>query len=234
MLRGAWGVQIPNTHHATESLLPMTFSAQELARRIDFTLFAPDATRADIDALCAEAREKSFYAACVNSSRVELARALVEDSDVQVVALVGFPLGASDADAKRYETEIAVDHGTHEIDFVINLGRLKDGDHHYVLREMRDLAEAADERPVKVILETHLLTRDEKILACQLALDSGVQFIATSSDFHAPPVTVEEIQFLRETLGPAFGLKAAGGIRDAQTAQQLITAGATRIGVIAG
>lgn len=212
----------------------MTLSAQDLASRIDYTLFAPDATRTDLEQLCAEAREKSYHAVCVNGSRVELARALVEDSDVHVVALVGFPLGAGDADAKRYETEIAVDHGAHEIDFVINLGRLKDGDHHYVLREMRDLAEAADERPVKAVLETQLFTREEMILACQLALDSGAKFVATSSGFNARPIKIEEIRFLRETLGPAFGLKAAGAVRDIQTAQQLITAGATRIGVIAG
>jgi len=148
--------------------------------------------------------------------------------------LVGFPLGAGEADAKRYETEIAVDQGAHEIDFVINLGRLKDGDHHYVLREMRDLAEAADERPVKAVLETHLLTREEMILACQLALDSGVQFVSASAAFHAPPITVAEVTFLRETLGKTFGLKAASSTGDIKTIRQLIAAGATRISVPAG
>ncbi|HZQ45485.1 MAG TPA: deoxyribose-phosphate aldolase [Verrucomicrobiae bacterium] len=203
---------------------------KELASRIDYTLFAADAARPAIEKLCAVAREKSFYSVCVNGSRVELARALLEESGVQVTALVGFPLGANDADAKRYETEIAVDYGAHEIDFVINLGRLKDGDRNYVLREMRDIVEAADERPVKVILESHLLTREEKVLACQLALDSGAQFISTSTDFHVPDVTGEEVSLLRGMVGEEFGIKAAGGIRDARTAMALIEAGATRIG----
>ncbi len=211
-----------------------TLSAKDLARCVDYTLFAADATRGGIEKLCADAREKFFHAVCVNGSRVELARAALEESEVQVVALIGFPFGAGDADAKRYETEIAVDQGAHEIEFVINLGRLKDGDHHYVLREMRDIAEAADERMVKVVLETHLLTREEKVLACQLAVDSGVQFVATATDFHSPPVTIEEVKLLREIVGDTFGIKAAGGIRDVQTMIQLIEAGATRIGALAG
>lgn len=202
----------------------------DLARRIDYTLFAADAARADIEKLCAEARAKSFHSVCVNGSWVELTYALLEESGVQVTALVGFPLGASDADAKRYETEIAVDFGAHEIDFVINIGRLKDGDRNYVLREMRDIVEAADERPVKVILESHLLTREEKIVACQLVLDSGVQFVSTSTDFHAPDVTVEEVSLLREMVGEDFGIKAVGGIRDVRTAMALVEAGATRVG----
>ncbi|MDB6068568.1 MAG: deoC [Pedosphaera sp.] len=212
----------------------ITLSAKDLARRIDHALFAADATRGDIEKLCADARERSFHSVCVNSSRVELAYATLEDSGVQVVALVGFPLGAGDSDAKRYETEIAVDQGAHEIDFVINIGRLKDGDRGYVLREMRDIAEAAEERPVKAILETHLLTHEEKILACQLAMDSGVQFVCTSTDFHAAEVTLEDVKLLRETAGETFGVKAAGGIRDAATALALIEAGATRIGTSAG
>ena len=209
-------------------------SSQDLSRRLEISLFAPDATRADLEKLCAQAREQSCHAVCVNTSRVELARTLLDETNVQVVALIGFPLGAADADVKRYETETAVDAGAHEIDFVINLGRLKDGDHRYVLREMRDLAEAADERTVKAILETHLLTREEKILACQLALDSGIQFVSTATDFHSPAVTIEEVKLLRETVGETFGLKAVGGIRDAATALKLIEAGATRLGLLAG
>jgi deoxyribose-phosphate aldolase len=211
-----------------------TLSARDMARRIDHTLFAADATRRDIERLCTEAREHGFFSVCVNGSRVELARAALEESEVRVVALVGFPLGAADPDAKRYEAEIAVDHGAHEIDFVINIGRLKDGDGDFVLREMRDIVEAADERPVKAVLESHLLTREEKILACRLALDSGAQFICSSTDFHAPDVAVEEVRLLREMVGEEFGVKAAGGIRDARTALALIEAGATRIGTGAG
>lgn len=211
-----------------------TLSARDIARRIDHTLFAADATRRDIEKLCAEAREHFFFSVCVNGSRVELARAALEESEVRVVALVGFPLGAEDPDVKRYEVETAVDQGAHEIDFVINVGRLKDGDGDFVLRELRDIVEAADERPVKAVLESHLLTREEKILACRLALDSGAQFVCTSTDFHAPDVTVEEVRLLRETVGEEFGVKAAGGIRDARTALALLEAGATRIGTTAG
>jgi deoxyribose-phosphate aldolase len=203
---------------------------KDLARHIDCTLFAADAARRDIEKLCAEARANSFHSVCVNGSRVELAYALLEESGVQVAALVGFPLGANDLDAKRYETEIAVDYGAHEIDFVINIGQLKDGDRNYVLREMRDIVEAADERPVKVILESHLLTHEEKILACQLVLESGAQFISTSTDFNAPDVTVEEVAALRGMVGEELGIKAAGGIRNIQTALALLEAGATRIG----
>lgn len=211
-----------------------TLSAKDLARCIEHTLFAPDAGRPDIERLCAEAREHDFHAVCVNSSRVELARSLLEETGARVVALVGFPLGAGDTDAKRYETEIAIDHGAHEIDFVLNLGRLKDGDQNYTLREMRDVVEAADERPVKVILETHLLSREEKILACRLALDSGAEFVSTATDFHSLPVKIEDVKLLRETVGETFGVKAAGLIADTAMALALLDAGATRIGTSKG
>jgi deoxyribose-phosphate aldolase len=211
-----------------------TLSAKELARRIEHTLFTPDASRRDIERLCAEAREHDFHAVCVNGSRVELARSLLEETGVLVVALVGFPLGAGDSDAKRYETEIAIDHGAHEIDFVLNIGRLKDGDQNYTLREIRDIVEAADERPVKVILETHLLSREEKILACRLALDSGVEFVSAATDFHSPAVKIEDVKLLREIVGEEIGVKAAGLIADATTALALFDAGATRIGTSKG
>jgi deoxyribose-phosphate aldolase len=205
-----------------------------LAKRIERALFAPDATRSDIEKLCTEAREQSWFAVCVNGSRVELARTLLEESEVRIVALVGFPTGAGDTDAKRYETEIAVDQDAHEIEAVINIGRLKEGDHRFVLREMRDIAEAADERPVKLILETHLLTREEIILAAELALDSGAQFVSTSTDWHVPDVKAVDVALLREKAGAEFGIKAAGNIRNAQTAHALINAGATRIGTTSG
>jgi deoxyribose-phosphate aldolase len=200
---------------------------------IDYTLFAPDATREDIKKLCAEAQEQNYGAVCVNGSRVELARAILDETELKVVALIGFPLGAADADAKRYETEIAVDSGAHEIDFVINLGRLKEGDSAYVLREMRDIVEAADERTVKAIIESHLLTHPEMILACQLAMDSGVQFISTASDFNSPNITAKMVGQLRGTLGETFGLKVSGNIDGLATAEKFLEAGATRIGLLA-
>jgi len=209
-------------------------SLQELARRIDHTLLKPEATARDIERLCAEAREHHFCSVCVNGSRVELARHFLEDSEVKVACTIGFPLGAMSADAKRYETEAAIDDGAQEIDVVLNVGRLKDGDAGYVLRELRDLAEAADERPVKVILETCLLTREEKICACQLVVESGAKFVKTSTGFNQGGATLEDVRLLRETVGPRFGVKAAGGIRDVQTALALVEAGATRLGTSSG
>jgi deoxyribose-phosphate aldolase len=207
-----------------------TSNPNDIAERIESTLFAPDATRADVERLCAEAIRHSFHAVCLNTSRIELAYTILEGSDVQVVALVGFPLGAMDADSKRFEAETAVDLGAQEIEVVLNIGRLKEGDHRYVLRELRDIVEAADERPVKVILETHLLNHEQIVLACHLAVESGAQSACTSTDFHAPPVTVETVALVREIVGPAFGIKASGGIHDARTALALVEAGATRIG----
>ncbi len=204
-----------------------------LNQRIECALFAADATRSGFERLCAEAREQAWSGVCVNGSRVELACALLEESGVRVAALVGFPTGAVEADTKRYETEIAVDEGAQEIDAVINLGRLKEGDRRFVLREMRDIVEAAEERPVKLILEIHLLTRDEISLAVELALDSGAWGIVTSTDWHVPDVKAEDVAWLREKAGAELGIKAAGNIRDEQTAQALIKAGATRIGTTA-
>jgi deoxyribose-phosphate aldolase len=207
---------------------------QEIARCVESAIYAATAAWQDVEKLCAAARKQQFHSVCVSGSQVEVARAVLEESNVQIVALVAFPLGLSDPDVKRYEAEVAVDNGAHEIDFVANLGRLKAGDRNFVLREMRDIVEAADERPVKVVIETSLLTREEKILVCELALDSGVQFVATSADFHAPAVTVEAVKLLSEKLGDQVGVKAAGDVRDWKTAASLLEAGAKRIGTTAG
>ena len=193
-----------------------------------------DATASEIETLCAEARQFRFHCVCVNGSRVELAYALLEETGVKVTTTVGFPLGAADSDAKRYETELATDKGAHEIDLVMNIGLFKDGEHTSVLRELRDIVEAADERPVKVIIETCLLSREQKITACKLVLDSGARFVKTSTGFNGAGATVEDVRLLRETVGERFGVKAAGGIRDAQTARALLEAGANRIGTSAG
>jgi deoxyribose-phosphate aldolase len=211
-----------------------TLSPAQLAAFIDHTLLKADATAKDIEKLCAEARENHFYGVCVNGSRVEQARHLLEDSGVKVACVIGFPLGAMSGDVKRFETEAAIDDGAQEIDVVVNLGRFKDGDDQYVLRELRDVAEAADERPVKVILETCLLTREEKIRACQLVVESGAQCVKTSTGFSSGGATVDDVKLMRETVGPKFGVKASGGIRDTKTALAMIEAGATRLGVSAG
>jgi deoxyribose-phosphate aldolase len=207
-----------------------TTSIDDLARHIESTLFAPDATKQDIERLCADARRHSFYAVCVNTSRVALACALLEDSDVQTVALVGFPFGAADSDTKRFETESAVDCGAQEIDVVLNAGLIKDGGYSLVLRELRDVVEAADERAVKVILNMHLLDREQTILACELVVESGARFVSTSTDFHSPAVTVDQVRLLRDAVGAKFGIKAAGAISSPEQARALLEAGASRIG----
>lgn len=209
-------------------------SAEQLAGHIDHTLLKADATSKDIERLCAEARAYTFNSVCVNSSRIVEARHFLEGSNIRVTSVVGFPLGAMSTDAKRFETEAAVDDGAHEIDVVLNIGRLKDGDDGFLLRELRDIVEAADERPVKVILETCLLTDDEKVRACKLVVESGAHFVKTSTGLGTRGATIADVKLMRATVGPKFGVKASGGIRDAKTAIAMIEAGATRLGVSAG
>jgi deoxyribose-phosphate aldolase len=205
-------------------------TAAELARLIDFPLHRPDATAKDIEHHCALARRHGFAAVAVNGSRVELTRHLLDGSEVKVVAAIGFPLGAMDSDAKRYEVEVAVDCGAQELDVVLNVGHFKDGEDRSVLRELHDVVEAADERVVKVILECGLLTPEEIVHACRLVLETGAHFVKTSTGFSGGGATVETVKLLRETVGPEFGVKASGGIRDLATAQAMLTAGATRLG----
>ena len=212
----------------------MSLSPAQLAAFIDHTLLKPETSLAQIEQLCAEAREHQFFSVCVNGSWVATAYQLLEDSDVKVTGVVGFPFGAMTSDTKRFETEAAIDDGAHEIDMVLNIARLKAGDDKYVLREIIDVVEAADERTVKVILETCLLTDEEKIRACHLVVESGAQFVKTSTGFSTGGATVADVKLMRETVGPKFGVKASGGIRDLPTALAMIEAGATRLGTSAG
>jgi deoxyribose-phosphate aldolase len=210
------------------------FSPAQLASFIDHTLLKADATAKDIERLCAEALENKFFSVCVNGSWIASAYHLLEGSDVKITGVVGFPLGAMSGDTKRFETEAAIDDGAHEIDVVLNVGKLKDGNDKFVLRELCDIVEAADERTVKVILETCLLTDEEKIRACQIAVESGAQFVKTSTGCGTGGAMIADVKLLRETVGPKFGVKASGGIRDAKTALAMIEAGATRLGTSAG
>lgn len=212
----------------------MQLTAAELARYIDHTVLKPDVTTADITRLCAEAREHGFASVCVNGSRVVQAAHLLEGTEVKVAAVVGFPLGAMDADAKRYETENVIDLGAQEIDLVLNIGRLKDGDDKYLFREIRDVVEAAQGAPVKVIIECCLLTEDEKRRAIALAVEAEAKFVKTSTGFSSGGATVADVKLMRELVGPKFGVKAAGGIRDTATALAMIEAGANRLGTSAG
>ena len=224
------------TGRAALDVSPMNVVPAEFARFIDHTLLRPDATAADVERLCSEAARHRFHAVCVHGSRVALASARLEDAGagVLVASVVGFPMGASDTDSKRFEVESVIDHGAQEVDVVMNVGRLKDGDDRGLLRELRDLVEAAEVVPVKLIVETCLLTDDEKRRACALAVEAGVKMVKTSTGFGRAGATVEDVRLLRECVPAMMGVKASGGIRDATTALAMIDAGATRLGTSAG
>jgi len=201
---------------------------------IDHTNLRPDATAADIEKLCAEAIEHKLFAVCVNGSWVQHAATYLEDADVSIATVIGFPLGASDSDSKRYETEAAVDNGAHEIDMVMNLGRFIDGDHQYIVREIRDVVEAAEDRRVKVIIETGYFNDEQIATACKLAVTAEAHFVKTSTGFGPGGATIEHVQLMRETVNQYAGVKASGGIHDRETALAMIEAGATRIGTSSG
>jgi deoxyribose-phosphate aldolase len=208
----------------------MTLTQAELAGRMEVSVWRADATAQDIEQVCARARDQKLRAVCIAGSRLELTSSLLQESDVKVIGLIGFPFGSADSDVKRYEAEAAIDCGAQEIEMVLNIGGLKDGDRKGVLRELRDVAEAADERPVTVILESGLLTPAELALACELALDSGVHAVSTGTGLNGPP-TVDEVKLLVESVGAKFGVKAIADLRDAGGLLTLIRAGATRLGV---
>ncbi len=208
--------------------------AADLARFIDHTLLKPDAKRADIERLCAEAREHGFAGACVNTTRIELTASLLKGSQTLPVAVVGFPLGACTTSAKAFETKDAVRLGAREIDMVINVGALKSGNAAFVEDDISAVVQAAGTTPVKVIIETALLSREEKILACELSKKAGAAFVKTSTGFSGGGATVEDVKLMRQTVGPTMGVKASGGIKSATDAQAMIAAGATRLGTSSG
>lgn len=206
----------------------------ELAQYIDLMQLQPTATGSHIDQICREAVEHGFYAVCLHAGQVERAKARLEGSEVKVVSVVGFPLGATDPDVKRFETEAAVDLGADEVEVVPSLGRLKEGEEGAVFRELRDIVEAAEERVVKVILETCLLSDAEKQTGCRLAAEAGVHFVNTSTGFSHAGATVEDVRLLRGVVQSKLGVKASGGIRDAATAVAMLRAGANRLGCSSG
>jgi deoxyribose-phosphate aldolase len=202
----------------------------ELPRLLELPLTQVHATAKDVEEACRKAREQKLYGVCVASSRVELAVSLLAETDAKVTALVGW-IGSEDSDVKRYETEVAVDYGAQEIEVCLNVGRLKDGDGKYILRELRDVAEAADERIVKVEIRPRLLTREEMQRACELILDSGAHFVGLR---YITAPQIEDIKLCREAVGPKFGVKAGEEIMDTETALALIKAGATRLSAANG
>lgn len=206
----------------------------DVARYIDHTLLKPDATRGEIEQLCKEAIQYHFYSVCVNSYWVELCARMLRGKDVKVCSVVGFPLGAMDSRSKSFETRNAIENGASEIDMVINVGALKSRDLTEVEEDIRWVRRACRSSTVlKVIIETCLLTDDEKVLACEISKKAGADFVKTSTGFSKGGATAADIALMRRVVGPEMGIKAAGGVRTFEDAKKMIESGATRIGASA-
>lgn len=209
-------------------------SGWDLAPLLDHTLLKPEATATQVEALCTEARQFGFASVCVNPVWVPLAAKSLQGSPVRVCTVVGFPLGATATAAKAREAEIALKEGAQEVDMVLAIGRAKSGDWDGVAHDLNALRAAVPAPAVlKVILETCLLTDAEKVKACQLALEAGLDFVKTSTGFSTGGATAADVSLMRRTVGPGMGVKASGGIRSYETALEMVMAGATRLGLSA-
>ncbi len=205
-----------------------------LASMIDHTLLKPDASRDDVEKLCQEAAQFCFASVCVNPNWVPLCAQMLRGTGVKVCTVIGFPLGAHLPDVKAYEARRAVEQGATEVDMVINIGALKSRDYALVENDIRGVVQAVGkDTVVKVILETSLLSRDEKVMGSTLAKAAGADFVKTSTGFSTGGATVEDVRLMRETVGPDVGVKASGGIRTPEDARAMVEAGASRIGASA-
>jgi deoxyribose-phosphate aldolase len=206
-----------------------------LASLIDHTLLKPDAPREEVEQLCREAAQFCFASVCVNPNWVALCREMLRGTGVKVCTVIGFPLGAHLPDVKAYEAKRAVEQGAEEVDMVINIGALKSKDYALVEQDILGVVQAAGKTTiVKVILETTLLTRDEKVMGCTLSKAAGAEYVKTSTGFAGGGATVEDVTLMRETVGPEMGVKASGGVRTREDAEKMVAAGATRLGASAG
>lgn len=203
------------------------------AKLFDHTILKADATKEDVKRICDEAMAYSFCSICVNSYYVKYVAHLLHGSDVKICTVVGFPLGAMSTKAKALEAKIAVLDGADEVDMVINIGALKDGDYEAVLNDIKAVKEACGKALLKVIIETCLLNDEEKIKACELSKEAGADFVKTSTGFSTAGANVEDVRLMRETVGDAMGVKASGGIHDKLQAVALVEAGANRLGTSA-
>jgi deoxyribose-phosphate aldolase len=213
--------------------LPPVIPPEQLAKLIDHTMLRPETTAADIQKLCQEARQFGFFSVCVNPSYVAYAKALLRGTPVRVCAVVGFPLGAQPPEIKALEARRAIREGAQEIDMVINIGALKSSDDALVRKDIRGVVEACKDgrAACKVILETALLTEEEKVRGCELAMKAGADFVKTSTGFSRAGATVEDVALMSRTVAPRkMGVKAAGGIRTYGDVVRMIQAGATRVG----
>ncbi|QIC04324.1 deoxyribose-phosphate aldolase [Brevibacillus sp. 7WMA2] len=211
-------------------------SKESVAKYIDHTALKPDTTRDMIVGLCEEAKEYRFASVCVNPTWVSLCAELLKEApEVKVCTVIGFPLGANTPDLKAYETTNAIENGATEVDMVINVGALKDKNDQLVEQDIRAVVEAAKGKAlVKVIIETCLLTEEEKVRACKLSVKAGADFVKTSTGFSTGGATAEDIALMRKTVGPELGVKASGGIRSYADVEKMLQAGACRIGASAG
>jgi deoxyribose-phosphate aldolase len=214
----------------------MEITKKSVAGIIDHTLLKPEATEAQIAKLCQEAIDYGFASVCVNPSFVAQAAIALKDSPVNVATVIGFPLGATSTASKAYETKVAIGDGADEVDMVISIGRAKEGNWDYVKKDIRAVVDAAapTKTLVKVIIETCLLTDEEKVKACQMAKEAGADFVKTSTGFSTYGAKPEDVALMRKTVGPDMGVKASGGIHTAEEAVACINAGANRLGISAG
>lgn len=206
----------------------------DLARYIDHTILKPDAKESDVIKLCKEALEYKFASVCVNAANVKLADSFLHGTDVKVCTVVGFPLGATTKETKAFEAAQAIENGASEVDMVINIGALKSGKLDVAEEDIKAVADVCKGKALlKVIIETCLLTDEEKATACELSKKAGANFVKTSTGFSTGGATTEDITLMRRIVGPEMGVKASGGIRNLETALAMINAGATRIGASA-
>ncbi|WP_338368686.1 deoxyribose-phosphate aldolase [Enterococcus faecalis] len=207
----------------------------ELNRMIDHTILKPEATEAAVQKIIDEAKEYNFFSVCINPCWVAFASEQLADTDVAVCTVIGFPLGANTPEVKAYEAADAIKNGANEVDMVINIGALKSQQYDNVRQDIQGIVDAAKGKAlVKVIIETALLTDEEKVKACELAKEAGADFVKTSTGFSTGGAKVADIRLMRETVGPDMGVKASGGVHNAEEALAMIEAGATRIGASTG
>ncbi len=215
---------------------PKSTGKPDLASYIDHTLLKQDATTEQIIHLCSEAKQYHFASVCVNPTHVSLCAELLRNSGVKVCTVIGFPLGANTTETKVFETFEAIQQGAQEIDMVINIGALKSGDYTLVAHDINEIANACHdgEAILKVIIETCLLSDEEKVIACLLAKQAGADYVKTSTGFSTAGATPQDVALMRRVVGPDLGVKAAGGVRSREDALAMIEAGATRLGASAG
>ena len=207
---------------------------QNHAAMIDHTLLKAEATKGQVQQICEEAKQYGFASVCVNPTWVKFSAEQLAGSEVKVCTVIGFPLGATTSTVKAFETKDAIANGAGEIDMVINIGALKDANYDLVRDDIKAVVDAANGTLVKVIIESCLLTDEEKVKACELAVEAGADFVKTSTGFSTGGATAEDIALMRKTVGPDIGVKASGGVRSLEDMKLMVQNGATRIGASSG